>query len=80
MAAERNFVLRTMQLLMVGDIVIGVALVGIGLFVVDFPALVIVGGFLACMGLGLFVLFRILSGRASGESPGRRQSPHRLPR
>src|SRR5262249_32108226 len=47
--ANREFVFRTIQLLMIADIAIGAALVLLGLFVYDFPALAI-AGFLALHG------------------------------
>ena len=75
--ANREFVFRTIQLLMIADIAIGGALVLLGLFVFDFPALAIAGGFLACMGIGLAVLFRRLARR---EADATRKSPHRLRR
>lgn len=74
---NREFVLRTIQLLMVVDIAGGGALVLLGLFVWHIPELAIAGAFLACMGVGLTVLFRQLSRRASAA---KRQSPHELRR
>jgi hypothetical protein len=74
---NREFVLRTIQLLMLVDIAIGGVLVLLGLFVWDVPALAIAGAFLACMGIGLAVLFRGLARRASAA---KRQSPHQLRR
>jgi hypothetical protein len=75
--ASREFVFRTIQLLMLVDIAIGGALVLLGLLVFDFPALAIAGAFLACMGIGLAMLFRLLGRRASAAG---RQSPHQLRR
>ena len=77
--ASREFVFRTIQLLMLVDIAIGGTLVFLGLFVLDFPGLAIAGAFLACMGLGLVVLFGTLARRAGGAQAGRR-SPHELRR
>ena len=71
--ANREFVFRTIQLLMLADIAIGVALVLVGLFVYDFPALMIAGGFLACMGIGLAMVFRRLARR---EASATRKGPH----
>jgi hypothetical protein len=79
--ASGAFVFRTIQLLMLVDIAIGGALVLLGLFVFDFPGLAIAGAFLACMGAGLAVLFRLLSRRAPAPGPTtRRGSPHQLRR
>ena len=75
--ANREFVFRTIQLLMFADIVVGIALVLLGLFVYDLSALAIAGGFLACMGLGLAVMFRRLARR---EASATRGSPHQLRR
>ena len=75
--ASREFVFRTIQLLMLGDVAIGAAFVFLGLYVFDLPALSIAGAFLACMGLGLAVLFRSLDRRAPAA---RRDSPHQLRR
>lgn len=75
--ASREFVFRTIQLVMLVDIAIGGTLVFLGLFVFDIPALAIAGAFLTCMGIGLAVLFRLLGRRAS---PARRDSPHQLRR
>jgi hypothetical protein len=50
---------------MLVDIAIGGLLILLGLLVFDFPGLAIAGAFLACMGLGLAVLFRLLGRRAS---------------
>ena len=77
--ASREFVLRTIRLLMLLDIAIGGALVLLGLFVLDFPGLAIAGAFLACMGVGLAVLFGALARRAS-DVKGGRSSPHDLRR
>lgn len=63
--ASPEFVFRTIQLVTLVDIAIGVALVILGLFVFDFPALAIAGAFLACMGIGLAMLFRLLGRRSS---------------
>ena len=79
--ASREFVFRTIQLLMLVDIVGGSALVLLGLFVFDLPALAIAGAFLACIGCGLAVLSRRLGRRAAaGGAPARRDSPHQLRR
>ena len=77
--ASREFVFRTIQLLMLVDIAIGGALVLLGLFVFDFPGLAIAGAFLACMGVGLVVLFRTLARRTAGAKTSR-SSPHELRR
>jgi len=47
--ASREFVFRSIQLLMLLDIAIGGALAFLGLFVLDFPGLAIAGAFLACI-------------------------------
>ena len=65
--ASREFVLRTIRLLMLVDIAIGGALALLGLFVLDFPGLAIAGAFLACMGVGLAVLFGALQDDRSGR-------------
>ncbi len=70
---SREFVFRTIQLLMLVDIAIGGLLILLGLFVFDFPGLAIAGAFLACMGIGLVVLFRLLGRRAS---TAKREGPH----
>ena len=77
--ASRELVLRTIRLLMLVDIAIGGALVLLGLFVLDLPALAIAGAFLACMGLGLVVLFGALARRAGAAKTGR-SGPHELRR
>lgn len=77
--ARREFVLRTIRLLMLADIAIGGVLVLLGLLVLDFPALAIAGAFLALMGGGLFILFGTLARRAAaGEKT--RTGPHELRR
>lgn len=76
--AGREFVFRTIQRLMLIDIVGGAVLVLLGLFVLDFPALAIAGVFLAFMGLGLFMLFRARARQASAQIG--RSSPHELRR
>ena len=79
--ASREFVFRTIQLLMLVDIAAGGALVLLGLFAFDLPALAIAGAFLACMGAGLAVLFRLLGRRAAaGGATARREGPHPLRR
>lgn len=75
--ASREFVFRTIQLLMLVDIAIGGVLILLGLFVFDLPGLAIAGAFLACMGIGLAVLFRLLGRHAP---TARRESPHQLRR
>jgi hypothetical protein len=74
---SREFVFRTIQLLTLVDIAIGGLLILLGLFVIDFPGLAIAGAFLACLGVGLAVLFRLLARRAPAA---RRESPHQLRR
>lgn len=79
--ASREFVFRTIQLLMLVDIAAGGVLVLLGLFVFDLPALAIAGAFLACIGVGLAVLFRLLGRRAAAaQATARRDSPHQLRR
>jgi hypothetical protein len=66
---------------MLVDIAIGGALVFLGLFVFDIPGLAIAGAFLACMGIGLAVPFRLLGRRAAaGGRMARQRSPHQLRR
>jgi hypothetical protein len=77
--ASRELVFRTIRLLMLVDIAIGGALVLLGLFVLDLPSLAIAGAFLACMGIGLVVLFGALARRAGGTKAGR-NGPHELRR
>ena len=79
-SAGREFVLRTIQLVMLVDIAIGGALVLLGLFVFDIPALAIAGAFLACMGVALVVVFRTLKRRADSSLRAGRSSPHDLRR
>jgi hypothetical protein len=79
--AGREFIGRTIQLLMLGDMFLGVILAALGLFVFDMAALAVGGAVLAVMGLGLALLFRMLARRAppeasAGQPPARRQSPH----
>jgi hypothetical protein len=79
--AGREFISRTIQLLVLADMVIGLVLLGLGLFVFDMTALAVGGGVLALMGLGLTLLFRMLARRAppeaaAGQASARRQSPH----
>ncbi len=83
--ARREFVLRMLQLLMLGDVLIGAVLVALGLLVFDFPALAVGGGLLAIMGLGAALIVRMVSRRAApatgrDASAPRRRSPHRLRR
>ena len=73
--AGREFVFRTIQRLMFVDIVGGIALALLGLFVLDFPAMTIGGIFLAGMGVGLVLLFGRMARRAAGRS-----GPHELRR
>jgi hypothetical protein len=78
--AGREFVFRTIQRLMVVDIIGGGALVLLGLFVLDLPALAIAGAFLACMGVGLVFLFGALARRTAGGARTARGTPHELRR
>jgi uncharacterized membrane protein len=80
--ANREFIFRMIQLLMLADMLIGVVLVVLGLFVFDLVALVVGGAVLAAMGLGLALIFRMLARReatATGRASGR-ASPHELRR
>jgi hypothetical protein len=61
-------VFRTIQRLMFVDIVGGIALALLGLFVLDFPAMTIGGIFLAGMGVGLVLLFGRMARRAAGRA------------
>lgn len=76
--AGREFVFRTIQWLMLIDIVGGAVLALLGLFVLDVPALAIGGAFLVFMGLGLFVLFGARARRARAQTG--RNGPHELRR
>lgn len=78
--ASREFVFRTIRLLMLVDIGGGGVLVLLGLFVLDFPALAIAGAFLAAMGVGLFVLMTMLMRRAAAGATADRSGPHELRR
>ena len=78
--AGREFVLRTIQVVMLVDMAIGGALVLLGLFVFDMPALAIAGAFLACMGAALVIVFRTLRRRADSSASAGRISPHELRR
>ncbi|HUL09886.1 MAG TPA: hypothetical protein VLV76_26380 [Candidatus Acidoferrum sp.] len=75
--ASREFVFRTIRLLMLADIVAGGVLIVLGWFVLDMQVLAIAGAFLACMGIGLTILFSLLARRAAEEN---RKSPHQLRR
>jgi hypothetical protein len=83
---RREFVYRTIQILMLGDVLVGLMLVVLGLFVFDFPALAVGGAVLACMGLGLAVIARVLGRRlpppsgAAAPQPKPRENPHQLRR
>jgi hypothetical protein len=83
--ARREFVFRMLQLLMLADVLIGVALMALGLLVFDFPALAVGGGLLAVMGLGVAGILRMLSRRgappAAGDAAAQpRRGPHQLRR
>jgi hypothetical protein len=82
---RREFVYRTIQLLMLGDVLLGLVLLVLGLFVFDVPALAVGGAVLACMGVGLALIYRMLGRRLTGSNgatrPSRpRESPHQLRR
>ena len=76
----REFVLRTIHLVMLVDMAVGGALVLLGLFVFDNSALAIAGAFLACMGAALVIVFRALKRRADSSARAGRISPHELRR
>jgi hypothetical protein len=78
---RREFIYRTIQLLMLGDILLGAVLAVLGLVVFESPPLAIAGAVLAAMGLGLTVVFRVLAQRTPSAAdvprPMKpRQSPH----
>lgn len=82
---RREFVYRMIQILMLGDVLLGLALLVLGLFVFDFPALAVGGAVLACMGLGLALVYRMLARRlvssgAAARPAKPRESPHQLRR
>jgi hypothetical protein len=78
--AGRDAIFRTIQWLMLADVLIGVVLIVLGLFVFDFVALAVGGAALAAMGSGLASIFRVLARRhAPADRPAPpRPSPHRL--
>lgn len=75
---DRDAVYRLIQWVMLGDVAIGIVLVGIGAVVMDEPAFVIIGVALAVIGFALFLFFRMLARRA-GAAAGHK-SPHDLRR
>jgi len=75
--ANREFVFRTIRLLMLADIVMGGVLIVLGWFVLNFPALALAGAFLAGMGIALTILFSVLARRAAEAA---RKGPHELRR
>jgi hypothetical protein len=81
-APRREFVHRTIQLLMLGDVALGLVLLVLGLFVFEFPALAVGGAVLAGMGLALALMYRMLARRSAASTRGvarpatPRQSPH----
>lgn len=81
-APRREFIYRTIQLLMLGDVALGLVLLVLGLVVFEFPALAVGGAVLAGMGLGLALIFRMLARRSAASTGGvarpatPRQSPH----
>ena len=77
---RREFIYRMIQFLMLGDVLLGLALLALGLFVVDFPALAVGGAVLAAMGLGLALVFRLLARRVATDAPKTRESPNQLRR
>jgi hypothetical protein len=77
---RREFIYRMIQFLMLGDVLLGLALLALGLFVVDFPALAVGGAVLAAMGLGLTLVFRLLARRVATDAPKTRESPNQLRR
>lgn len=83
---RREFIYRTIQLLMLGDVLLGLVLLVLGLFVFDFPALAVGGAVLACMGLGLALVYRMLARRSAAPTGGEarpatpRQNPHQFRR
>lgn len=82
-APRREFIYRTIQLLMLGDVALGLVLLVLGLFVFEFPALALAGAVLAGMGLGLAFIYRMLARRSASPTPGTaatRQNPHQLRR
>lgn len=81
---RREFIYRTIQLLMLGDVLLGLVLLVLGLFVFEVPALAVGGAVLACMALGLALVYRMLARRLSAGGAARpatpRQSPHQMRR
>jgi hypothetical protein len=77
--AGREFVFRTIQRLMLIDVVGGAVLALLALFVLDFPALAIAGALLAFMGLGLSSCCSERERAAPARRPGR-AAPHELRR
>jgi hypothetical protein len=68
---------------MLGDVALGLVLLVLGLFVVDFPALAVAGAVLAGMGLGLALIYRMLARRSAPPTAGpaaTRRNPHQLRR
>jgi hypothetical protein len=82
-APRREFIYRTIQLLMLGDVALGLVLLVLGLFVFESPALAVGGAVLAGMGLGLALIYRMLARPSASPTAGTaatRQNPHQLRR
>ena len=79
---RHEIVYRTIRLVMLGDIMLGLVLLVLGLFIFDAPALAVGGTILACMGLGLALIYRMLgrrlaaSGSEAGPPTGPCEGPH----
>jgi hypothetical protein len=80
--ARREFIYRTIQVLMLVDVALGLVLLVLGLFVFDLTPLAIGGAVLAAMGLGLSVVYGMLARRLRSATPSSRprESPHQLRR
>jgi hypothetical protein len=62
---RRDIGYRLIQMLMLADLAVGLALLAAGALWLDQPALVTVGAGLAAIGLALFLFFRRLAARAA---------------
>lgn len=80
-ASPPEAVNRLIQWIMLSDVLIGIALVALGAFVLDIDAMVIAGAGLAVIGFAGFLFFRMLGRRQSSANPSApRKSPHDLRR
>lgn len=69
--AKRQAAYRLLQVVMLGDIAIGLGLILAAFTVLEIPALAIGGAFLAITGLGMALVFRHLARRTAGAPTAR---------